>query len=76
MRTSTHSAWRKAKSILALVLLLPMAATSALAQEKTQEPRSPTEKSYQAGDASPVGQAEMYHNINPKAPAMTKDEFE
>jgi nitrite reductase (NO-forming)/hydroxylamine reductase len=53
-----------------------MAATTVIAQEKTQEPRSPSEKSYQAGDSSPVGQAEMYHNINPKAPAMTKEEFE
>ncbi len=76
MRTSTHAVWRKARSIVALALLLPLAATSAFAQEKTQEPRSPSEKSYQAGDASPVGQAEMHHNINPKAPAMTKDEFE
>ena len=76
MRTSTHAVWRKARSFLALALLLPMAATTVIAQEKTQEPRSPSEKSYQAGDSSPVGQAEMYHNINPKAPAMTKEEFE
>ena len=76
MSTSKHAIWRKAGSILALAVALPWAATSAIAQEKTQEPRSPSEKSYQAGDASPVGQAEMYHNINPKAPTMTKEEFE
>ena len=76
MSKSKHGVWRTAGSIIALALALPLAATSVVAQEKTQEQRSPSEKSYQAGDASPVGQAEMYHNINPKAPPMTKDEFE
>ena len=76
MSKSMQAVWRKAGSIIALALALPLAATSAIAQEKSQEQRSPSEKSYQAGDASPVGQAEMYHNINPKAPAMSKDEFE
>jgi len=76
MSKSKHGVWRTAGSIIALALALPLAATSVIAQEKTQEQRSPSEKSYQAGDASPVGQAEMYHNINPKAPPMTKDEFE
>jgi mono/diheme cytochrome c family protein len=32
--------------------------------------------SYQAGDSSPVGDTAMHHNINPKAPPMTKEEFE
>jgi len=76
MSKSKHGVWRAAGSIIALALALPLAATSVSAQEKAQEQRSPSEKSYQAGDASPVGQAEMYHNINPKAPPMTKDEFE
>jgi len=76
MSKSKHGVWRTAGSIIALAMALPLAATSVIAQEKTQEQRSPSEKSYQAGDASPVGQAEMYHNINPKAPPMTKDEFE
>ncbi|MBK6293068.1 MAG: c-type cytochrome [Rhodoferax sp.] len=76
MSKSKHGVWRTAGSIIALALALPLAATSVVAQEKTQEQRSPSEKSYQAGDSSPVGQAEMYHNINPKAPAMTKDEFD
>ena len=74
MSNRKYGLWRKAT--LALALALPLAATHAIADEKTHEPRSPSEKSYQAGDSSPVGQAEMYHNINPKAPAMTKDEFE
>ena len=34
------------------------------------------EQSYQAGDSSPVGQADMHQNMNPKAPPMTKEEFE
>jgi len=76
MSKSKHGVWRTAGSIIALAMALPLAATSVIAQEKAQEQRSPSEKSYQAGDASPVGQAEMYHNINPKAPPMTKDEFE
>jgi len=76
MSKSKHGVWRTAGSIIALALALPLAATSVIAQEKAQEQRNPSEKSYQAGDASPVGQAEMYHNINPKAPPMTKDEFE
>ena len=74
MSNSKYGLWRKAGAILALTL--PLTAPSVFADEKTHEPRSPSEKSYQAGDASPVGQAEMYHSINPKAPAMTKDEFE
>jgi nitrite reductase (NO-forming)/hydroxylamine reductase len=74
MSNRKYGLWRKAT--LALALALPLAATHAIADEKGHEPRSPSEKSYQAGDASPVGQAEMHHNINPKAPAMSKDEFE
>ena len=74
MSNRNYGIWRKAGLILALAL--PLAVTSAIADEKTQEARSPSEKSYQAGDSSPVGLAEMHHNINPKAPAMSKDEFE
>lgn len=74
MSNRKYGLWRKAA--LALALALPLAATHAIADEKGHEPRSPSEKSYQAGDSSPVGQAEMHHNINPKAPAMSKDEFE
>lgn len=74
MSNRNRGIWRKAGLILALAV--PLSVTSAIADEKTQEPRSPSEKSYQAGDSSPVGLAEMHHNINPKAPAMSKDEFE
>lgn len=38
-----------------MALTLPLGLTNVTAQEKTQEPRSPSEKSYQAGDSSPVG---------------------
>ena len=45
---------------------------AALAQEKkVTEP----EVRYQAG-SSPLGQEEMHQNINPKAPPMTKAEFD
>jgi nitrite reductase (NO-forming)/hydroxylamine reductase len=70
MGNSNFAVWRKAGLIIALAL--PLGLTNVIAQEA----RSPAEKSYQAGDSSPVGQAEMHHNINPKAPPMTKDEFE
>jgi nitrite reductase (NO-forming)/hydroxylamine reductase len=74
MGKSNSAVWRKAGLIIALTL--PLGVTNVIAQEKTHEARSPSEKSYQAGDSSPVGQAAMHHNINPKAPPMTKDEFE
>ena len=61
MSNRKYGLWRKAT--LALALALPLAATHAIADEKGHEPRSPSEKSYQAGDSSPVGQAEMHHNI-------------
>jgi len=74
MGKSNSAVWRKAGFVIALAL--PLAVTNVAAQEKGQEQRSPAEKSYQAGDASPVGQTVMHHNINPKAPPMTQEEFE
>jgi len=74
MKILNCGAWRRAGLVLALTL--PLGVSSVFAQQKAAEPRSQEEKSYQAGDSSPVGAAEMYHNINPKAPPMTKAEFE
>ena len=74
MRRNNFAAWHRAGVMFAL--MLPLGVTNAFADEKTHEDRSPSEKSYQAGDSSPVGQAEMHHNINPKAPPMTKAEFD
>jgi nitrite reductase (NO-forming) / hydroxylamine reductase len=74
MGKSIYTVWREAGLIIALTL--PLGVSNVIAQEKAQEQRSPSEKSYQAGDASPVGQTAMHHNINPKAPPMTQAEFE
>lgn len=61
---------------LAAGFVLAFGAAGSFAQDKAPEVRNPSEKSYQAGDSSPVGQVDMHHNINPKAPPMTKEEFE
>jgi nitrite reductase (NO-forming)/hydroxylamine reductase len=53
--------------------VLPFAIGSAFAQEK--KPVTEAEIKYQAG-SSPLAQEEMYQSINPKAPPMTKAEFE
>ncbi len=59
-------------------LVLPLAATSLWAQAPA-EPPHPTgtapETRYQAG-SSPLGAEEMHQDINPKAPPMTKAEFD
>ena len=73
MTHCNHAGWRTTSLFIALLLT---GLGTAGAQEKTQEQRSPSEKSYQAGDSSPVGQAVMHHNINPKAPPMTEAEFQ
>ena len=74
MEKSNYAPWRKAGLIIAVVL--PLGVTTAMAQVKTQEQRSPSEKSYQAGDSSPVGAAIAHQNTNPKAPPMTEAEFQ
>jgi nitrite reductase (NO-forming)/hydroxylamine reductase len=74
MENYRYSAWRKAGLIIALAL--PLGVTTITAQVKTQEQRSPSEKSYQAGDSSPVGAAIVHQNSNPKAPPMTEAEFQ
>ena len=74
MEKINFAAWRKAGMIVALTL--PLGVSTVTAQVKTQEQRSPSEKSYQAGDASPVGAAIAHQNTNPKAPPMTEAEFQ
>ena len=74
MEKINFAAWRKAGLIVALTL--PLGVSTVTAQVKTQEQRSPSEKSYQAGDASPVGAAIAHQNTNPKAPPMTEAEFQ
>jgi nitrite reductase (NO-forming)/hydroxylamine reductase len=72
MRTTDRTFWHKAGLIIALTL----GAATVVAQVKTQEQRAPSEKSYQAGDSSPVGAAIVHQNSNPKAPPMTEAEFQ
>ena len=60
--------------VAAAVLALSVA--SAFAQEKKPEhPTTEAEIKYQAG-GSPLGGVDMYQDINPKAPPMTKAEFD
>ncbi len=59
----------------ALLAALPLAAATAYAQDRVKPGVTDIEMKYQAGD-SPMGQVEMHQNINPKAPPMTKAEFE
>ncbi|HRC60698.1 Nitrite reductase [Candidatus Propionivibrio aalborgensis] len=71
---NTFRNWRRSGVLLALAL--PFAISHALAEEKPAKAMSVEEKGYQAGGSSPVGEAEMHQNINPKAPAMSKAEFD
>jgi len=64
------------RACIAIALALPLGVTTVMAQVKTQEQRSPSEKSYQAGDSSPVGAAIVHQNSNSKAPPMTEAEFQ
>ncbi|QEA12085.1 nitrite reductase [Comamonas flocculans] len=57
------------------VLALAAMATTAMAQQKKGAVLPQTEINLQAG-SSPVGEALMHQNSNPKAPAMTQEEFD
>ncbi len=63
---------RIAAGLFALAAL-PIVVGSALAQDR--KPPSDAEIRYQAG-SSPLAQEEMHQNINPKAPPMSKAEFD
>jgi nitrite reductase (NO-forming)/hydroxylamine reductase len=54
--------------------LLPLAMSSAWAQDPHKAVTEP-ELKYQAG-SSPLGEVEMHQDVNPKAPKMSKDEFD
>ncbi|WP_269807782.1 nitrite reductase [Parazoarcus communis] len=66
-----HMRWIRHAAVLAA---LPLALTAAWAEE-THKDVSPAEMKYQAG-GSPLGEVEMYQDINPKAPSMSKAEFD
>ncbi len=59
------------KTLTLAMMALPWAVGTAFAEK----PVSQAEVNYQAG-GSPVGDVEMYQDINPKAPPMTKAEFD
>src|SRR5690242_5290959 len=61
----------------ALIGCFAIAVSQARADEKKSDDEHMTEaeKKYQAG-ASPLAEEHMYHDINPKAPPMTEEEFE
>jgi nitrite reductase (NO-forming) / hydroxylamine reductase len=56
------------------VALLPLALSQAFAEEAKTTTSAPEAKYQSAG--SPLADVEMYQDINPKAPAMTKAEFD
>ncbi|HEY0844533.1 MAG TPA: nitrite reductase [Noviherbaspirillum sp.] len=61
------------RPVAAMLAALPLALGSVQAQDK--KPHEGAELKYQAG-ASPLAKEEMHQNINPKAPPMTKAEFD
>jgi nitrite reductase (NO-forming)/hydroxylamine reductase len=64
------------RPLAAIVAALPLALGTAYAQVSPDKtPHEGPEVKYQAG-ASPLAKEEMHQNINPKAPAMTKAEFD
>ena len=71
---SKHKTWLGA--VLALAAL-PLAMAQAFAEDKkpATEAHAPAEVKYQAG-GSPLADVDMYQDINPKAPAMSKAEFD
>ncbi len=62
-------------SALAFATSVAMAADSKKTDPKASHTQTPSQ-TYQAGGGSPMAGADMHQNINPKAPPMTKAEFE
>lgn len=77
----TRAFFRNTTAPLAIALalaagsVLAQAASSTPATEQDKKHVTPAEVKYQAG-GSPLAEADMYQNVNPKAPAMTKTEFD
>ncbi|CAI06598.1 nitrite reductase [Aromatoleum aromaticum] len=70
--SSKRRSWTTGAFLLAS---LPMAMSQAYAQANTEEHVGEAEAKYQAG-GSPLADVEMYQDINPDAPKMTKVEFD
>jgi nitrite reductase (NO-forming)/hydroxylamine reductase len=64
------------RPLVAMLAILPLAMGSAYAQQKADDKtHTAADLKYQAG-GSPLADTPMHQNINPKAPPMTKVEFE
>jgi len=77
-RPSTPGERRVKRRIVTKVLALaalPFVVGGAFAQDKKPDVHEPAELKYQAG-GSPLAGVDMYQDINPKAPAMQKAEFD
>ena len=61
---------------LFVVMALPLAMAQAFAQDKGHKGLTAPEIQYQGAGKSPLANVEMYQDINPKAPPMTKAEFD
>jgi len=69
---------RKTGVIISALALMPLAVSNAFADDaNTQHKNMPAaETAYQGAGGSPLASVEMYQDINPKAPAMSKAEFD
>ena len=59
---------------LALLALLPLAGVGSAMAQGVPKGVTPAEANYQAG-SSPLADVDMYQDVNPKAPVMSKPEF-
>jgi nitrite reductase (NO-forming)/hydroxylamine reductase len=73
MKSNKYAVWRRTGLVLAIAL--PLGIAHVAAQDQAKPGVTETEMKYQAGQ-SPLGKVDMHQNINPKAPPMTKAEFE
>jgi nitrite reductase (NO-forming)/hydroxylamine reductase len=72
----TKAGLKKVSTLAVLaVAALPLAISAALADEKAPAKVTPEELKYQAG-SSPLAGVDMHQDVNPKAPPMTKAEFD
>ncbi|MGE5471227.1 MAG: cytochrome D1 domain-containing protein [Bacteroidota bacterium] len=61
---------------VAALALLPLAISGAFADEASHKNIPSAEVGYQTGGTSPMKDVEMYQDINPKSPPMSKAEFD
>lgn len=69
-------------ALITLLAAIPLAITLSNAQQQAAAPQQPPEHKekpateYEAGGTSPLEKVPMHHDINPKAPSMSEDEFQ